>query len=154
MAKVVLIINPSLNSTNADIGLNTRTLHILEVTTKTLSVRTNNVYAPSFEAMESFFTKLDKGAVNGVNGVPGVSADTTSFAIKAHALLFDTHYSTLNEAIRMLRAKAILAFAGIPLEEVVKSVLEKADRLENDIAEERATAVKIILEQAKSKVRG
>ena len=54
----------------------------------------------------------------------------------------------------MLRAKAILAFAGIPLEDVVKSVLEKDDGLDKDIAEERATAVKIVLEQAKSKIRG
>lgn len=148
------MINPGHNSTNAEIGLNTRTVQILEVTTKAIRVRTNNVYASSFEAIESFFKKLDKDAVNGVNGIPGVSADTTSFATKAYALLFDTNYSTLNEAIRMLRAKAILAFAGIPLEEVVKSVLEKADGLDNDIAEERATAVKVILEQAKSKIRG
>jgi hypothetical protein len=154
MAKVVSMINPSRNLANAEVGLNTRTIQFLEVTTKALGVRTNSVYAPSFEAMESFFKKLDKDAVNGVNGILGVSADTNLFATKAYALLFDNSYSTLNEAIRMLRAKAILAFAGIPLEQVVKSVLEKADGLNNDIAEERATAVKVILEEAKRKFRG
>lgn len=112
------------------------------------------MYTPSFKAIESFFKKIDKDAINGVDGTSGIAADTASFEKKAHALLFDTNYSTLNEAIRMLRAKAILAFAGIPLKGVVKSVLEKDDGLDKDIAEERATAVKVILEQAKSKIRG
>lgn len=51
----------------------------------------------------------------------------------------------------MLRAKAILAFADIPLKEVVKSVFGKDGGLDHDIAEERATAVKVILTQAKNK---
>jgi hypothetical protein len=92
--------------------------------------------------------------VNGVNDLPGITADTISFEKKARALLFDTNYSTLNEAIRMLRAKAILAFAKVPLEEVVKDVLEKDEGLDKDISEERATAVKAILVQAKSKIHG
>ena len=141
-------------NTNTSPGLNTRTLQFLDVTSKALSVRTNAVYTPSFEAIESFFEKIDKDAINGVNGLPGITADTASFEKKAHALLFDPNYSTLNEAIRMLRAKAILAFVKIPLEEVVKSVLEKDGVLERDIAEERAMAVKSILVQAKSKIRG
>jgi hypothetical protein len=53
----------------------------------------------------------------------------------------------------MLRAKAIFAFAEMPLKEVVKSVLEKEDGLDKDIYEERAVAVKVILTQAKNKIR-
>jgi hypothetical protein len=136
------------------LGLNTRILQFLELTSKGIHVRTNNVYTPSFEAMESFFKKLNQDAVMGVSDVPGISADKTSFEKKVHALLFDPNYSTLNEAIRLLRANAILAFAGIPLEEVVQNVLKLDNGLDKDIAEERSSAVKLVLEQVKGKIRG
>lgn len=112
------------------------------------------MYTPSFEAIESFFKKIGQDAVNGVNGIPGITADTAAFEKKSDELLFDTSYSTLNESIRMLRAKAILAFAKIPMKEVVKSVLEKDDGLEKNITEERAASVKAVLSQAKSKISG
>lgn len=134
-------------------GLSNRVLQFLDVTTKAIRVRTNAVYAPSFEAIESFFKKIDKDAVSGVNGSPaGITADTALFEKKAYELLFDTSYSTLNESIRMLRAKAILSFTEIPMKDVVKSVLEKDNGLEKDITEERAASVKAVLSQAKNKM--
>ncbi|TLD39235.1 Tryptophan-tRNA ligase [Venturia nashicola] len=135
-------------------GLNTRVFQFLDVTTKAIRVRTNAVYTPSFEVIELFFKKIDEDAVNGINGILGIKADAATFEKKAHELLFDTSYSTLNESIRMLRAKAILAFAEIPIKEVVKSVLDKDDGLEKDITEERAASVKTVLSQAKKKIGG
>lgn len=137
--------------TNVRPGLNTRVVQFLDITTKAIRVRTNAVYGPSFEAIESFFKKIDQHAVSGVSHVPGIAVDSASFEKKAHELLFDTSYSTLNEAIRMSRAKAILAFAGIPMKKLVKSVLEKDDALEKDITEERAASVKAVLGQARDK---
>lgn len=129
-------------------------IQFLDITTKAIRVRTNTVYAPSFEAIELFFRKIYQEAVSGVNGTPGIAADAAVFENKAYELLFDTSYSTLNESIRMLRAKSILAFAEIPIKDVVKSVLEKENGLDKDIAEERAASVKSVLSLAKKKISG
>lgn len=135
-------------------GLSIRAIQFLDVTTKAIRVRTNAVYAPSFEAIESFFKKIDRDADRGVNGIPGITAEAAAFEKKSHDLLFDTSYSTLNESIRMSRAKAILAFAEIPMKELVKAVLVKDDGLDKDIVEERAASVKDILIRAKGKISG
>ena len=61
-------------------------------------------------------------------------------------------FAALNEAVRLKRAKAILAFASLQWPRVVKSVLASESRLDKELASERAAGVKQILEQAKGKI--
>jgi hypothetical protein len=111
-------------------------------------VRTSTVYAASFEALQEAFKKMDKEVGQGLEG------ERVKFEAKVQDLLFRVNdYAALTEAVRLKRAKAILAFASLDWPEVVKVVLGTESRLDKDISVERADAVKQILEQAKAKIQ-
>jgi hypothetical protein len=110
-------------------------------------VRTSTVYAATFEALQEGFKKVNKEVIE------GLEAEQSQFEEKAQDLLFRANdYAALTEAVRLKRAKAILAFASLAWPQVVSTVLGKESRLEKDFSGERAAVVRQILEQAKAKI--
>jgi hypothetical protein len=109
-------------------------------------VRTSDVYAGSFEALDAAFKKLDQGIIEDLKG------EEKTVEKKVTGLLFHVDFAALNEAARLKRAKAILAFASVQWPVVVTAVLGSESRLAKEIAGERAAVVKQILEQARAKL--
>ncbi|KAF2422587.1 ARM repeat-containing protein [Tothia fuscella] len=123
-----------------------QTTDFLDLLTKANSVRTGDVYAASFEAVELAFKKMDGPSAK------SLETDSSTLEKKILALLFHIDYAALNEAVRLKRAKAILAFASLSWTSLRKAVLETDSRLNKEIAGEKAMVVKRVLEEAKGKI--
>jgi hypothetical protein len=155
-------LNSKVPVTNCVLDVQKRVLGFLDLASNVNKARSNEVYTASFEAMEAFFKKIDQKVIEGVkaNGgsdsqrnAPGLDTIPDKFAEIARTLLFQANYVGLNEAIRLQRAKAVLAFANIPWKPVVRSALEHDSGLDKDIAEERAASVRQLLEEARAKIQ-
>ncbi|KAF2842824.1 hypothetical protein M501DRAFT_31973 [Patellaria atrata CBS 101060] len=116
-----------------------QTSRALEVAAKAITSSFSVIQESTFEGLKEFFERLEHADSN-----PETPDD---MSINVSKLLFGWSNDAMAEALRIKKAKAILAFAKIPWKGIVKTVLD--EHLRNEIEGEKSTVVRKELESVK-----